>query len=345
MLNKINKLPAYLKGIKKRIKSVGLFKTIIELFRYNSFYFSILKRNGHNPNFKTVLYHTAFYTKVVNLFPELTQNELMLIVPRSVTHGLYAKIKLDRTNLTYDKFHMYKHLSNGNIPIPEILLVTDENSKKIQGNYDFENLLLRSKKERVLVKPRFSNGGVGIHLLTPNDSLLPNHIYQTFVYNHPEVIKLQGSDFCGTIRYVLYNKSENERIPVAASIQMNGGKITDHMVNGGSYSASVDLNNGKLKGTSLDRFGHKTIENPLTKIKVDGFQLPHWSTLLKVVDETTKVFPQLPLIAFDLAITNEGVVVLEINAGCGTVAAQFNNGWLNHPFIQDNYTNIPKLNL
>jgi len=116
------------------------------------------------------------------------------------------------------------------------------------------------------------------------------------------------------------------------------------MVNGGSYSASGNLNTGKLKSTSLDRFGNKTIENPLTKIKVDGFQLPHWSTLLKVVDETASVFPKLPLIAFDLAITDEGVVVLEINAGCGTVAAQFNNGWLNHPLIQDNYSNIPELN-
>jgi hypothetical protein len=28
----------------------------------------------------------------------------------------------------------------------------------------------------------------------------------------------------------------------------------------------------------------------------------------------------------------------EINAGCGTVAAQFDKGWLDHPFVTDYFS-------
>ena len=195
-----------------------------------------------------------------------------------------------------------------------------------------------SKIERVLVKPRFSNGGVGIHLLEPTETILENHIYQSFVYNHKGIINLQGSDFCGTIRYVIYNKSKKEKFPVAASIQMNGGNITDHMVNGGSYSASIDLFTGKLSTKGLDKTGKILELNPISGNKIYGFQVPIWKELLTLVDKTCDEYAELPLIAFDIAITDVKPIILEINAGCGTVAAQFDKGWLDHPFVTDYFS-------
>jgi len=339
MLKKIKKFPSYFKGINKRINKIGFFKTIKELYKYNRFYYQLLNKNGVKVGLKTIFFHTSFYTKVVNLFSDISHEDLMKVIPRSITHGIYEKIKLERKEITFDKHRMYQRMLKGGINIPDIFLVTADNSECIIENKTFIELLKMAEKTRVLVKPRFSNGGVGIHLLTPTDSILDNHIYQAFVYNHQDIIALQGSDFCGTIRYVIYNKTKEQKFPVAASIQMNGGKITDHMVNGGSYSASIDLKTGKISTKGLDRSGGILDYNPISGMKIFDFQLPLWNELLELVDKTCDEYAELPLIAFDVAITDKEPIILEINAGCGTVAAQFDKGWLDHPFVND-YFNI-----
>ena len=261
MFKKIKKVPSYFRSINKRIISIGFFKTVNELIKYNRFYYLLLKKNEIKVGIKTVLFHTAFYTKVVNLFSEISHEELMKIIPRSITHGIYEKIKLDRREITYD--------------------------------------------------------------------------------NHKNIIALQGSDYCGTIRYVIYNKSKEEKFPVAASIQMNGGKITDHMVNGGSYSASIDLKTGKISTKGLDRSGEILEKNPISGMQIVDFQLPLWDEVLSLVEMACNEYAELPLIAFDVALTDQKPLILEINAGCGTIAAQFDKGWLDHPFVTDYFSVKP----
>ena len=79
MFKKIKKVPSYFRSINKRIISIGFFKTVNELIKYNRFYYLLLKKNEIKVGIKTVLFHTAFYTKVVNLFSEISHEELMKI--------------------------------------------------------------------------------------------------------------------------------------------------------------------------------------------------------------------------------------------------------------------------
>lgn len=337
MYKKVNKIPGYLRNFAKRGKKIGWINMLRELFHYNQFYYSLLKKNGVSTSSKTILYHTAFYAKVVHLFSDISKEELLKIIPRSVTHGIYEKLQINRQDITYDKHNMYARMHQNSISIPHLFVVTDSQSQCLIENTTFTELTNNVTNQRILAKPRFANGGKGIHLLSPQDSILPNYIYQSFAYNHPDIIDLQGSDYCGTIRYVVYQQGEKNLLPVAASIQLNGGKITDHMINGGSISASIDLTNGKLSSLGLDHQGKLYENNPLSGKKIRGFQIPFWKELLALVEKTCYVYPELPLIAFDIAITEAGPVLLEINAGCGTVAAQFDQGWLEHPFVTDHY--------
>ncbi len=337
LFRKYKKFPVYWKSLRKHAKQVGWFSVLKELVNYNRFYFRLLKRNGNKAGIKEILYHTAFYTKVVSLFPEITTDQLIKVVPRSITHGIYQKLKIDRTSITYDKYLLYTRLENLKLPIPEIYLVTDENCNPVENIFSFDELKGQSKKKRILVKPRFSNGGVGIHLLKPNEEILPNHIYQDFIFNHSDFQRIQGSDYCGTIRFVVYNKAEGEIDPVSASVQFNGGTITDHMINGGSVSGLLNLGSGEVMDYCIDKNGTKYEKNPFSHEQMKGFKIPFWSELLGLVKKTCAEYQELPLIAFDIAITENGPVILELNAGCGTIAAQFNHGWLNHAFVRDFY--------
>lgn len=337
LIKKYKKFPIYWKSLQKHAKYVGWKTVFSELIKYNKFYFNLLRKNAYKAGIKEVFYHSAFYTKVVSLFPEITTEELLKVVPRSVTHGIYQKLNIDRTNITYDKYLLYKRLSDNNLAIPKIFLVTDEHSNVLEENIPFSELIKKAENERILVKPRFSNGGVGIHLLSKNDTILPNHIYQKFIYNHTEIQWIQGSDFCGTIRFVVYNKSNDGILPVSASVQFNGGTITDHMINGGSVSGLLKLDSGEVFEKCIDKNGVKYEINPFSSEKMLGFKMPLWSEVLDLVTRTCHEYSELPLIAFDIAITDSKPVILELNAGCGTIAAQFNHGWLEHEFVRDFY--------
>jgi hypothetical protein len=337
MFNKLKKIPDYLIDLSKRSKTIGCGNMLRELIRYNRFYYRLLKENKVKVNLKTVVYHTAFYAKVVHLFPHISTEELLKIIPRSITHGIYEKLNINRREITYDKHKMYERMVQNDIQVPQIYLVTDSKNNCLIEKKPFAELLLLSSNQRVLAKPRFANGGKGIHLLSSTDVLLPDYIYQAFVYNHKEIIELQGSDFCGTVRYIVYNKSKENQVPVAASIQLNTGSITDHMMHGGSISASVDVKTGRLSTVGIDKTGKSIEKNPISGKTLFDFQIPMWDKALQLIEKTCLVYSELPLIAFDIAITDKGPILLEINAGCGTVAAQFDKGWLEHPFVTDNY--------
>jgi len=340
MFNKLKKIPDYLIDLSKRSKTIGCGNMLRELIRYNRFYYRLLKENKVKVNLKTVVYHTAFYAKVVHLFPHISTEELLKIIPRSITHGIYEKLNINRREITYDKHKMYERMTQNGIQVPEIYLVTDSKNNCLIEKKSFTELLVVSSIQRVLAKPRFANGGKGIHLLSSTDVLLPDYIYQAFVYNHKEIIELQGSDFCGTVRYIVYNKSKENQVPVAASIQLNTGSITDHMMHGGSISASVDVKTGRLSTLGIDKTGKPIEKNPISGKVLLDFQIPMWNKVLQLIEKTCLVYPELPLIAFDIAVTDQEPFLLEINAGCGTVAAQFDKGWLEHPFVVDNYRMI-----
>jgi hypothetical protein len=74
-----------------------------------------LNNNGVKVGIKTIFFHTSFYTKVVNLFSDISHEDLMKVIPRSITHGIYEKIKLERKEITFDKHRMYERMQIGGI--------------------------------------------------------------------------------------------------------------------------------------------------------------------------------------------------------------------------------------
>jgi hypothetical protein len=327
------KILFYLKGIRRRIQFHGAFDTCKELFHYVQFYNQILVLNGYDLSFRRKLSHFTFYSKVCFLFPYISRDEILKIVPRSLTHSPYEKLNINRKELTFDKLTMYQNLTQFQISIPKTFYHKNKSPFQLGS---VEEISYNSLDDILISKPRFSNGGKGIKIIRKkNISVESDILYQEVLQNHSEITNIQKNDFCSTLRYVFDNTDEFS--PIGASFQFNTGKEIDHMMQGGSISVRVDTVSGKLLGKGFNSKGKSFDIHPISEIVFAHFQLPNWNFVLVELKKIARNYPSLPLIAVDLCITENACTILEINAGCGTIAGQLDQGWLNHAFFTKYY--------
>ena len=337
MLSKILKTPKYFQGFRKRTKAIGFFKMLKEFTRYNKFYYKLLKNNNVPVNYKTIIFHTAMYTKICRMVPNLPTEEVMKYIPTSVTHGIYQKLKINRRNITYDKYKMYLRMVKTGIDIPRVYYVTDDEGNNIWDNkITIDELKQVCIEEKLIAKPRSENAGKGIHIYNGGD-VLPNHIYQSVVYNHKKIVDFQKNNFLSTVRYNIYNNGKS-LIPFYAGLNINTGTLTDQP-NYGSISANVNAKSGIIITDGFFLNGKTIRFHPKSKLSIKGFKLPHWAQCRKTAENICNEYKELPLVAIDMAITPDGCKILEINAGCGTLVAQYQERWYNKEFVRDFYPN------
>ena len=104
---------------------------------------------------------------------------------------------------------------------------------------------------------------------------------------------------------------------------INKNKCVDNVCAGGLYSL-IDIKTGRLsaarskaKELYKDDLG-KTIEyktHPITKCKLEGLKIPNWEFIKEqVLDLHTKLrFMSVPFIAWDIALTEKGLKIIEGN--------------------------------
>jgi len=331
------KLHFFLLGLHRRSKLKGVLITFVEMLKYVRYYNQILLINGYKLSVRRRISHFLFYSRISYLYPNLDIEEMRKIVPRSLTHSVYEKFKIKRSELTFDKLKMYQKMIESNISIPKTYYF-DKNTLVLLGDSIKNNS--NGVEPELILKPRFSNGGEGIRLIKKEEIKDDyNSIFQEVMLNHQDVLNVQGNNFCSTLRYVFYNSSMPS--PIGASFQFNTGKIIDHMMQGGSLSILVNVETGRLFGKAFSYKGETFEKHPLTGVEFANFQLPNWNLVNDEIKKIAKAYPSLPIIAADLCISEYGCVVLEINAGCGTIAGQLDRGWLHHTFFSEYYPKRP----
>lgn len=104
------------------------------------------------------------------------------------------------------------------------------------------------------------------------------------------------------------------RIPV-------GDNVTDSFFHGtsGNIIAPIDLDTGRLgkcRG-SASRSWPDIVEvsvHPDTGNTIEGFQIPMWEEVLTLLEQGQKSLPTLKSLGWDIAVTDEGPLIVETNA-------------------------------
>ncbi len=198
---------------------------------------------------------------------------------------------------------------------------------------DFTEKFADSK--RVIYKPLDGNRGRGVEAFDIDrenakevyDQLItyPDGVVEQYVVQHPQVSQL-SPDSVNTVRMVTISSNtkditaDGKRVDIAyAALRIGGGKsIVDNFHSGGMVAA-VDLETGKLVTDAADMEGNVYKEHPMTGTVIKGHQIPYFEEAkAMVLDAITKNKVE-GYLGWDVAITEDGPVLIEVNVIPGVV--------------------------
>ena len=171
-----------------------------------------------------------------------------------------------------------------------------------------------------MVKPLNECGGNGVQIISIDKKSDLEKIFNSLIRNKQFLVE----DYiyqCKPMN-LLYNKSvntlriltfyKNKKVYILKSILKigNGGSV-DNFSSGGMYTF-VD-ENGKVYVPAIDEEGNVFEVHPISKKKIVGFEIPKYKEVVDFVKELGLVVPKVRYVGWDIAITDDGPVVVEGN--------------------------------
>ena len=147
---------------------------------------------------------------------------------------------------------------------------------------------------------------------------LDDYILTEFVEMHP-VLKKLNPHSVNTIRVMVINETgSNPIIPfVYMRIGTKRSGVVDNVAQGGMV-CKVDVDTGMYHDAESlsNHVYHSEETHPDTGEKLQGM-LPNWEIVKKTIIEMSKYLPQLTWLGYDIAITESGFCIIEINSHQG----------------------------
>ena len=175
-------------------------------------------------------------------------------------------------------------------------------------------------KKKIVVKPLDECGGKGVQIISIDKKSDLEKIFNSLIRNKQFLVE----DYINQCKQMnsLYNKSvntlriltfyKNKKVYILKSILKigNGGSV-DNFSSGGMYTF-VD-ENGKVYVPAIDEEGNVFEVHPISKKKIVGFEIPKYKEVIDFVKELGMVVPKVRYVGWDIAITDDGPVVVEGN--------------------------------
>ncbi|MBQ6087133.1 MAG: hypothetical protein IJK96_03640 [Bacteroidales bacterium] len=117
------------------------------------------------------------------------------------------------------------------------------------------------------------------------------------------------------------------------------GRCVDNAGEGGNVDACIDVETGEIKDAVLFNGWRKTIEidkHPDSGVQLNGVFVENWQLIKEEVKRFQQAFPYCKAAGWDIAITEDGPVVIEVNDFWDRTGQYFiRRGWRNE--IRDCY--------
>lgn len=140
---------------------------------------------------------------------------------------------------------------------------------------------------------------------------------------------------CSTVRLMTLVDKEDVNV-VGATLRLGSGRGPTDNLCGGGVVAGIELESGRLsKVVSLESDTPNYFSShPMSGVEVSGKILPDWAEVVKLAVESAKKLAFLPCIGWDIAITDNGPIIVEINSrpDCAPVQVANSSGVLTGPF-------------
>lgn len=131
---------------------------------------------------------------------------------------------------------------------------------------------------------------------------------------------------CSTVRLMTLVDSQGVNV-VGATLRLGSGHGPTDNLCGGGVVAGIELESGRLckvvslAGDTPTYFS----SHPFSGVEVSGKILPDWAELVRLAVESARKLAFLPCIGWDIAITDNGPIIVEINSRPDCAPVQVGN--------------------
>ncbi len=226
------------------------------------------------------------------------------------THEIY-RLTCDKGQ-TYQHFKPYFHR--------DVVAVMKSEEESIRNFWDFIE-----KHPRFIVKPTFGNYGNGVQVIdiveNSDKNALLTKLLETYkdgftaeelIVQCKELAEYHPSSV-NTVRLTTARRSNGDIYIIHRPfIRLGqGGRCVDNGGNGGIIAA-IDFNTGIIKG-AIDERMNRYVVHPDSGKTILGYQIPRWNEAKEFVVELANVLPELRYCGWDIALTENGWVMVEAN--------------------------------
>jgi hypothetical protein len=149
-------------------------------------------------------------------------------------------------------------------------------------------------------------------------------VLQPRITNHPELRALSGNGL-STVRAVTVRDTRGRIELALACFRMPVGPLVADNFAAGGLAAPITLNDGRL-GLAVFKSRSSVFDaHPESGAAILGRCLPHWSAVKELAVAAHAEFKTLPSIGWDIAITEDGPVIVEGNSEWGTNVVQMSH--------------------
>lgn len=195
---------------------------------------------------------------------------------------------------------------------------------------------------KVIVKPFDAMEGHGIYKLDVNK--IANIEYEAaklasqqvmieeILAQHPAMVF--GNTSVNTIRvHTILDKQGKGHVLSCVLRAGVGDTVVDNYCSGGAIYP-VDVQVGIVTGKGKSHIGGEHIVHPSTDIVMLGYRIPNWDIIIKETIKAAERLPNLRLVGWDVAITQNGIALIEGNHNPDYELYEFIGGGKSYPEIK-----------
>ena len=245
---------------------------------------------------------------------------------------------------TEDKWLCTKILQGSSIAVPESLAVIDKTKRNYPGTQkimtvdELREFALTNQGQPFFGKENRGMVSFGVFLVLEADSdrmhlkgegwiaydkFMEQHVGDTSYLiqrcqkNHKFLDKY--TDNLATVRVCILVTDDGIKIPFAVLKLPARDQIADSFWRPGNLACNIDPTNGQiLDARTRNHLGTESFSNhPVCGEALVDEYLPEWDALLELVHECSLTFSPVRYQSMDIAITDEGPMLIEINTGGG----------------------------
>ena len=250
-------------------------------------------------------------------YEDLTKEEIASFAPEFDKNIFCAKVNDEKDSLvyyykwnTYSRFKKYYKRD-----VVQVRSLEDLKSKP------FSDFVERHR--RFVLKPESKSCGRGIRIIDTasiDDAIQQieavyrngeaRFVLEELVVQCAEMARLHPESV-NTVRFPTFRLDDRVHIFPPYLRMGQGSSFVDNAGSGGVFGL-VDLETGRVYA-ACDEMGNTYEVHPDTKEAIIGFKVPRWEEALTMAKELITVIPSVRWVGWDLALTDEGWVLIEGN--------------------------------